>query len=185
MAHIAQQTLGFYRDNSMPTRLVVADLISDVLTIYERKLAYKDLQLGLEVDPDLTITAMGGELKQILSNLLSNAIDASSNGGKILLRARPFRDLRSGSSGVRITIADNGVGIAKHHKPQLFAPFFTTKKDVGTGLGLWITKDLVQKKGGTIHLRSSDKSRLVRLIYFPARAEAANTRQERAAENVA
>src|SRR4051812_14746957 len=179
VAHIAQQTLGFYRDNSTPTELVVADLINDVVTIYERKLAYKDLQLGLEVDPRLTITTMGGELKQILSNLLSNAIDASSQGGKILLRAQSSRSLRAGC-GVRITVADNGVGIAKHLQPQLFVPFFTTKKDVGTGLGLWITKDLVQKKGGTIQLRSSDRkpSGTVVSIFFP-QAEAANTPQER------
>jgi len=154
-------------------------LINDVVTIYERKLAYKDLQLGLEVDPRLTITTMGGELKQILSNLLSNAIDASSQGGKILLRAQSSRSLRAGC-GVRITVADNGVGIAKHLQPQLFVPFFTTKKDVGTGLGLWITKDLVQKKGGTIQLRSSDRkpSGTVVSIFFP-QAEAANTPQER------
>jgi PAS domain S-box-containing protein len=187
VAHIAQQTLGFYRDNSMPTRLVVGDLINDVVTIYERKIAYKGLQLKVEVAPDLTITAMGGELKQILSNLVSNAIDASSNGGKIVLRARRSTNLRSGSSGVRITVADNGVGIAKHHQPQLFVPFFTTKKDVGTGLGLWITRDLVQKKSGTIQLRSSDRrpSGTVISIFLPE-SEVADAAVERvAAENVA
>jgi PAS domain S-box-containing protein len=158
VAHIAQQTLGFYRANALPAALLVAGVVADVLAVYRRKLQYKDIQLEEEIEPGLTIHAVSGELKQVLSNLISNAIDASKDGGKILIRARGSRNLRSGVEGVRITVADNGSGIPKHIQEQLFLPFFTTKKDVGTGLGLWIANDLVSKKGGEIRFRSSNRT---------------------------
>jgi PAS domain S-box-containing protein len=157
VAHIAQQTLGFYRDNSRPVILPVSQLVADVLTVYRRKLEYKGIQIEEQIEPGVT-THAGGELKQVLSNLIANAIDASSDGGHIIVRARSSRNLRSGLEGIRITVADNGSGIPKDIQTQLFLPFFTTKKDVGTGLGLWIAKDLVDRKGGEIRFRSRNRA---------------------------
>ncbi len=169
VAHIAQQTLGFYRDSSHPVLLEVRELIEDVLTIYERKAKYKSLALERQIEPGLQIYGLQGELKQILSNLIANAIDASHTHGKIIIRARTSMDLKNAGCGVRITIADNGSGIAAKDKAKLFSPFFTTKKDVGTGLGLWITRDLLEKKGGYIRFRSKDSkpSGTVMSIYLP------------------
>jgi PAS domain S-box-containing protein len=169
VAHIAQQTLGFYRDSSHPVLLSVADLIEDVLTIYERKSKYKSVIIERRIDPGLTIYGLQGELKQVLSNLVANAIDASKERGRIVVHARGSRHFQSGKYGVRITIADNGSGIAQKDKSRLFSPFFTTKKDVGTGLGLWITRDLLEKKGGHIRFRSRDKepTGTVMCIYLP------------------
>jgi PAS domain S-box-containing protein len=157
VAHIAQQTLGFYRDTSKPTDVLVAESIAAVLAVYARKLEYKQLQIESQIEPELTIHALAGELKQALSNLMSNAIDASKEGGKIVIRGRRFTSPGSKRRGVRITIADNGVGIPVEHQSQIFLPFFTTKKDVGTGLGLWITKDLIENKGGTVRFRSRER----------------------------
>jgi PAS domain S-box-containing protein len=170
VAHIAQQTLGFYRDNSRPTRLLLSDVIKDVVTIYERKITYKGLIIQHQVEPDLATWAFKGELKQVLSNLLANAIDASREGGRIVIRARRSRDHRFGNWGLRITVADNGTGIAQQDKPRIFAPFFTRNKEVGTGLGLWITRDLLERRGGSIHFRSttSNPSGTVMSIYVPA-----------------
>ncbi len=169
VAHIAQQTLGFYRDSSQPVLLDVRELIEDVLTIYERKARYKSLTLERQVEPNLRIYGLQGELKQILSNLIANAIDASHPRGKIIIRARSSRNLRGEGHGTRIAIADTGSGIAAKDRGKLFSPFFTTKKDVGTGLGLWITKDLLEKKGGYIRFRSRDSkpSGTVMSIYLP------------------
>jgi PAS domain S-box-containing protein len=169
VAHIAQQTLGFYRDSSQPVLLDVRELIEDVLTIYERKARYKSLTVERQVDPSLRIYGLQGELKQILSNLIANAIDASHARGKIIIRARSSRNLRGEGNGTRIAIADTGSGIAAKDRGKLFSPFFTTKKDVGTGLGLWITKDLLEKKGGYIRVRSRDSkpSGTVMSIYLP------------------
>lgn len=158
VAHIAQQTLGFYRDNSRPIPLPITDVIHSVLNVYHFKLQNRTLQLVKQIDPGLTVVALQGEVKQILSNLVANAIDASHQGGTIVIRAHAAPHPLSRAPGVRITIADNGTGVAPENKPRLFVPFFTTKQAVGTGLGLWITKDLLEKKGGSIHFRSSDQS---------------------------
>ena len=153
MAHIAQQTLGFYRDNSRPVILPVSQLVADVLTVYRRKLEYKGIQIEEQIEPGVT-THAGGELKQVLSILIANAIDASSDGGHIIVRARSSRNLRSGLEGIRITVADNGFGIPRDIQTRLFLPFFTTKKDVGTGLGLAIRQGPGGQKGGEIRFRS-------------------------------
>jgi signal transduction histidine kinase len=147
----------------------VSDLVDDVLTVYERKFKYKSLRVDRRIDPGLTVYTLQGELKQILSNLIANAIDACKEGDKIVVHARNSHDFKSGSNGMRMTIADTGVGIAEEDKARLFAPFFTTKKDVGTGLGLWITRDLLEKKGGHIRVRSRDSnpSGTVMSIYLP------------------
>lgn len=169
VSHLVQQTLGFYRDNSVPVRLAVSDVIEDVLVIYERKFKYKELNIEKRIEPGLTVSTSRGELKQILSNLIANAIDASQDGGKIVIGARASRHLRSGQSGIRITVADDGTGISSENKRKLFMPFFTTKKELGTGLGLWIARDLLEKKGGQIRFRSSDqaKSGTVMSVFLP------------------
>jgi two-component system sensor histidine kinase VicK len=174
VAHLVQQTLGFYRDNSAAVQLAVADVIQDVLIIYERKFKYKELNIEKRLEPGLTTTTLLGELKQILSNLVANAIDASKDGGKIVIGAKASRHFRTGQPGIRITVADNGIGMSCEHKKKLFLPFFTTKREVGTGLGLWITKDLLEKKGGHIRFRSSDqeKSGTVMSIFLPLESPA-------------
>jgi PAS domain S-box-containing protein len=156
VAHIAQQTLGFYRNSSKPVTLQIAKIIEEVLAIYERKLKSQRVTVKKEIEPGLKIVALEGELKQVLSNLLTNAIDASKDGGVIAIRARATGHLHCDKAGVRITIADNGTGIAAENKQRLFTPFFTTKKTLGTGLGLWITRDLLRKRGGNIRIHSSD-----------------------------
>ena len=169
VAHITQQTLGFYRDNSQPVVLVIADVIQDVLTIYKHKCQHKSLNIEQRIEPRLILNAVQGELKQILSNLIVNAIDASKENGKIIIRARTSHHFPSSASGICITIADNGIGISDENKQNLFAPFFTTKATVGTGLGLWITKDLLEKRGGRIRFRSTNAGRsgTAMTIYLP------------------
>jgi signal transduction histidine kinase len=169
VAHITQQTLGFYRDDSQPVSRLLADVIQDVLTVYDRKCQYKSLKIEQRIEPNLTVNTVQGELKQILSNLLANAIDASRESGRIIIRAGACRHLPSGSRAVRIVIADNGTGISKENRERLFVPFFTTKKAVGTGLGLWVTKDLLKKHGGDIRYRSNDSgsSGTVMRIFLP------------------
>jgi PAS domain S-box-containing protein len=170
VAHIVQQTLGFYRNNSHPSSRLIADVMEDVLTIYQRKCMYKNLRIDKSVEPGLTVNTVQGELKQILSNLITNAIDASPQGGRIAIRARSVGGLRSGRRGIRITIADNGAGIPPRDRGKMFAPFFTTKKEVGTGLGLWISKDLLEKRGGDIRVRSSNSGQTgtVMSVYLPS-----------------
>jgi PAS domain S-box-containing protein len=155
VAQIAQQTLGFYRDNSKRRLFRVAELLHDVMIIYERKLANKNLRLQTSFDPELKVYGKHGELRQALSNLIANAIDASKAGGKIWLRAHLTKNWTNGMKpGVRITLADKGCGMAPEVQKRIFVPFYTTKSDVGTGIGLWATKCLIEQQGGYIHFRS-------------------------------
>ena len=154
VGQIAQQTLGFYRDTSRPLLLDVAAVISDVIAVFERRLSYKQMNCRPEFRGDLQIVGLQGELRQAVSNLLLNAIDASSNGGPIRIRTRETRILKTGLPAVSIAVCDNGSGISDSAKKKLFSPFFTTKQSVGTGLGLWVTKGIVEKHGGYIRFRS-------------------------------
>jgi PAS domain S-box-containing protein len=154
VGQIAQQTLGFYRDTSRPHALNVAAVISDVIAVFERRLSYKQMYCRPEFRGNLEIVGLQGELRQAISNLLLNAMDASSNGDPLRIRARETRLVGTGLAGVSIAVCDSGCGISDSAKRKLFSPFFTTKQSVGTGLGLWVTKGIVEKHGGSIRYRS-------------------------------
>jgi signal transduction histidine kinase len=170
VAQIAQQTLGFYKDNSKRKWFSVAEVIQDVITLYDRKLRNKRLEIEISADAELKIYAKQGELKQALSNLVTNAIDASNEGGKLWVRAQKTKNWTNGmEEGVRITLADNGCGMAPAVRQRIFVPFFTTKADVGTGIGLWVTKCLVEQQGGYMRFRSrqGQKAGTVMSFYVP------------------
>jgi PAS domain S-box-containing protein len=155
VAHIARQTLGFYRDTSLPVRLNVPDALDDLLLLYESRFQTRQIRVVKQYDKDAEITALAGEIRQALSNLITNSIDAMPSGGSLVIRvskSRKWDNLRL--PGVRITICDTGSGIPSHHLKNLFQPFFTTKPDVGTGLGLWITRNIIEKQDGTIRLKT-------------------------------
>jgi signal transduction histidine kinase len=108
-----------------------------------------------EYDGSIEITALVGELRQAFSNLIGNAIDAMPGGGTLVIRARQTHAWNQAHPpGIRITMLDTGSGIEQQHRKNLFQPFFTTKEDVGTGLGLWITRSIIEKHGGTIRVKS-------------------------------
>jgi signal transduction histidine kinase len=174
ISNIAQQTLGFYRDNSRPVKVSLVEAVQSVLTIYERKLRYKSLQLHVDVPTDLEIFTLQGELKQAISNLLANSIDASRPDGTIWVNARRSRDWRhTGRAGISITVADNGTGMSAEVQDKVFTPFFTTKEQVGTGLGLWTTRNMLAKQEGFIRMRSRQgpTSGTVMSIFLPFLAE--------------
>jgi PAS domain S-box-containing protein len=155
VAHIARQTLGFYRDASSPVRLSVAQVMDELLCLYEKRFESRNIRVIKQYDSDSEITALGGELRQAFSNIISNAIDAMPAGGPLVIRVSKSLQWKAPLlAGVRITILDTGSGIAPEHRKNMFQPFFTTKEDVGTGLGLWITRNIVEKHGGLIHVKS-------------------------------
>ena len=101
-----------------------------------------------------------GEFRQVLSNLLANSLDACKDGDAICVRVRAAVSSRDPAlRGVRIAVADTGCGIARENMERIFEPFFTTKKDTGTGLGLWVSRELMEKCGGNLSVRSSVNGR--------------------------
>jgi PAS domain S-box-containing protein len=155
VAIITRQTLGFYRDTSAPAWLNIADLTRDVLSLYARKLQEKSIAVESRLAEDARVYGFAGELRQVFANLLTNAIDALPEGGRLAVRVSTCRSWKEeGPAGVRITLADTGSGIPVERRESVFEPFYTTKKQVGTGLGLWVTKSIVEKHGGSICVRS-------------------------------
>jgi signal transduction histidine kinase/GAF domain-containing protein len=152
VSQIAQQTLGFYRDTTRPVDINLTQLLEGVVNLFSRKMEYKKLHCTLDLATDLHIFGLQGEIRQVFSNLVVNAIDASSNG---LIQLRARRRTHNGRPGVSVLVSDHGTGIPVSARPQVFFPFFTTKQSVGTGLGLWVTRGIVEKQGGTIRVRTS------------------------------
>jgi PAS domain S-box-containing protein len=157
VAHITRQTLGFYRESGVPERVEIAALFESVLRIYQNKLTEKSIRVESDLSGCPPVEGVVGELRQAVSNLVANAIDAVEPGGKIRVSARAVPD--SPNEIVELVVADDGPGIAPEHKDRLFEPFFTTKRDVGTGLGLWAAKGIIERHGGSIGIlsRSGEK----------------------------
>jgi PAS domain S-box-containing protein len=149
-AHVTKQTLSFARQGGMQEETKLQDILDGTIALYEPKARAKDVTINKRYRGDGVVILSPNDLRQVISNILSNAIDAERPGGRI--------DVRVQTSGVqmalRMTIADRGCGISREHMGKLFEPFFTMKQDVGTGLGLWVTKEIVDAQGGHIRVRS-------------------------------
>ncbi len=168
VSQIAQQTLGFYRDTTRPVTVDLNDLVKAVVDLFGRKLTNKRLQCTLDLQPGLSVVGLQGEIRQIVSNLLVNAIDATDTaGGDIRIRARLRH--RGDDRGVSVLISDRGAGIPHHVRHRLFTPFTTTKPSIGTGLGLWVTRGMVEKHGGSVRFRTKTvhPSGTVFRVYLP------------------
>jgi PAS domain S-box-containing protein len=174
VARLAQQTLGFVRDASSPGSMDPAAIMDEILQLYARKLEGRQIQVTRSYRSSCQISGYSGELRQLLANLLVNAVDAMADGGSLQVRVATGRAWSNRREGVRITVADNGSGIPRNHLRQIFEPFYTTKKDTGTGLGLWVSRGIVQKHGGSIRVRSRAEGRItgtVFSIFLPRRHE--------------
>src|SRR5262249_46640627 len=155
-AEIARTTLGFYKGGDSHSRVDFGRISSDLAFLYASRLHDKRVRFSAKISDRAKLLASEGEIRQILSNLMSNALDAVREDGKISLRISPSRDWRNSSRpGVRMTVFDNGKGFKSEAIDQAFLPFFTTKTDAGTGLGLWVVKQLAEKYHGHITIRSS------------------------------
>lgn len=173
VAHITRQSLGFYRESNGAATISIAELLDASIDLMRGKIKVKKAQIRKDWSETRVIRAASGELRQVFSNLLANSLDALEPGGAIWIRVREpwHRDSASGR-GVRITFADDGKGIAPEVRSKIFDPLFSTKGDLGTGLGLWVTHQIVTKHGGTIRMRSRSggekKTGTVFSLTFPA-----------------
>ena len=171
IAHLTRQTLGFYRETKEISSIRVGTLVASLLLVFSSRAKNKGVELYSEVSADPEIRAVPGEIRQLIANLISNSIDAVNGSGKIRVRVSDAVDWKQRErKGVRLTVADSGAGIEQELRGQLFEPFFTTKKQVGTGLGLWVCKSIVEQHRGSIRVKSStlpDKSWTVFSVFLP------------------
>ncbi len=156
ISEIVTQTLRFYREPSKPTLIRLSEIVDSALLLYQARLTYAEIVIEKDFRESLPIVAMAGELRQVILNLIGNALDALDRGGRLKIRVSNSREYRNaGRRGVRLTVADTGSGVSPEIRKTLFEPFVSTKGDTGTGLGLWISSEIVKRHSGRIQVRSS------------------------------
>ncbi len=158
VSHITRQTLGFYRESSVPEPVQLRSMVESVLRLYDNKMKSKGIAVDLEPSECPPIQGLPGELKQLMANLISNAADAVGQGGRI--RISMASAVHGDTQGVEIMVADNGPGVTTENRTHIFEPFFTTKQDVGTGLGLWVRREIAERHGGSVQLSANHERSL-------------------------
>ena len=155
IAEITQQTLRFYRQSTLPARAKMSDLLDSVLNLFHGRLDGMNIQVERDYDPEMDLFCFAGEMRQVFTNLIGNAIDALSGDGRLTVRARRSHNWRDpAQTGIRFTIADNGSGMESHVMEHAFDAFFTTKEVTGTGLGLWVSQEILEKHHALTAVRS-------------------------------
>ena len=152
VSHIAKQTLGYYRENAFASSTSLSELVLHAIAIYEPRCIAAGIEIKKSLDSSRKVMLRRGEMMQVISNLISNSIYAMPEGGVLSLSVK---DAESPRDGVVLAIQDDGVGIPAHTLPQVFEAFFTTRNTVGTGIGLFIAKQLVEGHGGQIEIESN------------------------------
>jgi signal transduction histidine kinase len=156
VSRIARQILSFHRESATPVLVDLSELMDDVLALNNRDILERHLNIFKQWEGPVTIHGFPAQLRQVFSNLIRNAIEASNAGDTIRVRISRsvlYREPRE--RGARITISDNGAGIAPENLAKVFDAFFTTKELRGSGIGLWLSSAIVQEHRGLIKLRSS------------------------------
>jgi two-component system sporulation sensor kinase C len=175
---ITAQGLQFHRQHSAPASTNVVNIVQSVLTLFRGKMKTARVQVVLETEDAPELTCFAGEMRQVFVNLIGNAVESMQDGGLLKIRIRPGTDWRSGHHGVRITIADTGSGMSPETRRRLYDAFYTTKGSGGSGLGLWVTANIVRKHQGSIHVRSKRTARsggTVFTLVFPYAGAAGKT----------
>ena len=157
-AAITSQTLRFHRQATSPQLMNPRDLTDTVLSIYQGRINNAHVRIEHRTRVRRKVHCFDGEIRQVISNLIGNALDAMPSGGRLLVRQREATNWRTGEPGVSITIADNASGMSPEVQARIFNPFFTTKGVTGTGLGLWVSKEIVQRHRGVLNVRSSQST---------------------------
>ena len=171
VTEITTHMLRFYRQSTEAAQVDLVEVVESVLTLFKGRMAQADVAVVKRLPERAILTGYAGELRQIFANLVGNAIDACRLGGRLALRIRCVRDA-GGGRGLRVTVADTGRGMSAATRKRIFEPFFTTKGITGTGLGLWVSLELIEKHKGTVRVRSAEGVEVhgtVFQVFFPLR----------------
>jgi signal transduction histidine kinase len=179
VSEITQQTLRFYRQSSIAVMSNVSELLDSVLALHLGRVHALRVEVYRRYERDVSLYCFAGELRQLFANLVGNALDAMlRSGGTLRLSVRKSRSWRNPDvTGVRISVCDTGSGMTPAVRLRIFEPFFTTKEDTGTGLGLWVSAEIVQKHGGVVRVRSRAAETIhagqmpgtIFMLFFPSR----------------
>ena len=167
VADITLQTLQFHRQQTTLTPVDIEDTTAAILRLYSSRFPARNISVSQRMRPAPKPLLFEGDFRQVLNNLIRNAYDAMPSGGSLHLRLRPALCLKTGVDGVRVSVADTGTGFHPDMRGHVFEPFHTTKDVTGTGLGLWITKGIIDKHYGRICMRSREGAGTVFSIWLP------------------
>ncbi len=167
---IANQSLRFHKQSSKPQAITCQNLISTTLDLYEGRLKNSGIAVEKRKRANEPVECFAGDIRQVLSHILTNSIDAMPAGGRLLVRSRHAAQWNSGRQGLVITIADAGTGMSRAVQSQMFEAFYTTKGIGGSGLGLWISADIMARHGGSIAIRSKVDRGTVVSLFLPLEA---------------
>jgi signal transduction histidine kinase len=157
VSEITQQTLRFYRQSTYPSRVSLPDILTSIATLYQSRITAAAVTLSTRFRGETEIFGFGGELRQLFANLIGNALDAMPSGGQLRLSVRRGHGRGAGGQwcpGVRVSVIDTGMGMSEETRRRIFEAFFTTKESTGTGLGLWVSEEIVRKHAGTMQVKS-------------------------------
>jgi signal transduction histidine kinase len=179
VVEITTQTLRFHRESTIPADVRVVEILDSVLKLYERRLANSNIVVDRCFDRSALIVGFAGELRQLVANLISNAVDAMHAGGKLRVRIMRASERHNGiRHGIRVVVADTGAGIPVSIRDKILDPFVTTKADVGTGLGLWVSSEIVRKHSGDLRFKSRLGSGTVFSIFLPLQPSSPPSKQQ-------
>lgn len=176
VSRIVKQSLSYYRVGTTPRDVNLAEIVGESLQIFSEKIQKAGIELKPKIHNGTLLVGYPDELRQVIDNLLLNALEAMPRGGRLNISVHDSFDWthhQNHRSGVRLSVADTGCGIPREYRWRIFEPFFTTKAEKGTGLGLWILQGIIAKHDGVMSLRSSDaehKSGTVVSIFLPSHA---------------
>ncbi len=154
VSNIASQTLRFHRQSTHPRKVTAAELVEATMLLYQGRLLNCRIEIECRHRASRSIACLEGEIRQVLSNLVGNAIDALPHNGRLLIRTRNATHCPTGRKGVLFTIADNGSGMSPETRRRMFDAFFSTKGASGTGLGLWVSREIIDRHQGSLTVRS-------------------------------
>jgi signal transduction histidine kinase len=169
-SEVVRHSLKFHRQATKPGKEKIADLLNSTLAVYEARFRQGQILIHRKFANSVAVDCLGGELRQVFANLLSNALDAMPLGGTLRLAVSDSRNWLTGEPGVRLAVADTGSGISKTTLQHIFEPFFTTKGIQGSGLGLWLSAEILNRHRAKLKIRSRQevgRSGTVFYIFFP------------------
>lgn len=168
VSQITTQTLRFYRQTTNPTSADMGALLDSVLRLLKGRFANIQVEVIRQYRAQRNLYCFEGELRQVFTNLIGNALDAmAGRPGRLLVRTSEVHNWSTGEAGLRVTIADTGSGIGPDVLERIFEPFYSTKGNRGTGLGLWVSKEIIAKHRGTLKVRSKVGAGTIFSVFLP------------------
>jgi signal transduction histidine kinase len=171
VSHIVTQTLKFHRQSTHAADCRVSEIMESVVSLFQGRISTRRIIVHRRYTADDEMMCFAGDMRQVFANLVGNALDAIQDSGQVWVRTRRVRDGKTGEFVLQVVVADDGCGMSEETQRSLFEPFFTTKPATGTGLGLWVSEEIIRNHQGKVRVRSSERpgrSGTIFLLSFPA-----------------